>query len=706
MSDYDNNYGPTGPIPPDHRRIPPQVSRTRTSGMAIASVLFGIMGFGLWILTGIPAIIMSILARREIRRNPDVSGRGWADLGLGLGLASFFIAPFVFIVMLQFLLFLPIGSIEIVDMEEKNRIPHFHLSGLMPESPQGDPTGMLGGLPGSLTDVLSRMNKASKDDDVRAVILTLDNVRMGYAHREELRNAIKALTDANKKVFAHSDGLMTGDYLLLSSASHLNVVPTASIFLTGFYGEGMYLKDAMEKIGVKADMVNMGEYKSAGELMTRTGPSEKAEENMNWLFDSLYDSCVDMISESRGLTGDVVRNLIDDGLYTSESAQKAGLIDSTMYIDEFLDFVKREHGENIPIDNYYAQTMVTGIDLNNPLAPLIIMMAMSQPVPTYDEDAIGVIYLDGMILPGYGVPSPFGGSRYAYSGDIGKALDEAAKDDSIKAVVLRVNSPGGSATASEIILRAATKLGEKKPLIVSMGNVAGSGGYYVACNADTIFVDETTITASIGVIGGKVVTDGLWDKLGVNWHSYKRGKNADILSAIHSFDDDQRKRISDFIEETYVTFKERVVEGRGDKLKKGIDELAGGRVFTGKQAIELGLVDKIGGLNDAIEYAVKKVSLEERAVRVIPAPKDMAQLMFESFFGSQERSSDLEFPKKNAGLLVKEYLSGTEANTQVTAMIEKLDPQHMQIAIQAFDAASLIHNEAVIMMMPQLIAFE
>ena len=188
----------------------------------------------------------------------------------------------------------------------------------------------------------------------------------------------------------------------------------------------------------------------------------------------------------------------------------------------------------------------------------------------------------------------------AYSTPIRKALDKAAEDDTVKAVVLRVDSPGGSAVASEIILNATKRVAAKKPLIVSMGNVAGSGGYYVACGTKTIFADASTITGSIGVVGGKLATNGMWDKIGVTWKPTKRGANAGMLSSGDMFTDEQRALLQGWMDEIYDVFKGHVVAIRGDKLKKDIDELAGGRVFTGQQALELGLVDQIGGLSDAI----------------------------------------------------------------------------------------------------------
>ena len=204
---------------------------------------------------------------------------------------------------------------------------------------------------------------------------------------------------------------------------------------------------------------------------------------------------------------------------------------------------------------------------------------------------------------------------------IRKALDEAARDNSIKAVVLRVNSPGGSAVASEIILDATRRVKARKPFVVSMGDVAGSGGYYVACASDVIYADETTITASIGVVGGKIATADMWKKVGVTFKSYKRGENAGMLSTGEPFTDRERQRMQSWMNDVYDVFQSHVRAIRGSRLKKPLDELAGGRVFTGKQALDLGLVNRIGGLGDAIAYVAGEAKLKDFEVRTVPAPR-------------------------------------------------------------------------------------
>ncbi len=244
------------------------------------------------------------------------------------------------------------------------------------------------------------------------------------------------------------------------------------------------------------------------------------------------------------------------------------------------------------------------------------------------KPAIGIVYVEGPITLGSQAASMFQ-DAVAASTRIRKALDEAAADNSIKAVVLRVDSPGGSALASEIILDATRRVKAKKPFTVSMGNVAGSGGYYVACGADMIFADDATITGSIGVVGGKLATGGLYDKLGVTFKSYRRGQNSGMLASGDVFSPGERLKMRSWMDEIYGVFKGHVTAIRGNRLKKPIDDIAGGRVYTGKQALELGLVDQLGTLHDAVKHVAALAKVTDFDVRVIPKPKTFLEQLLE-----------------------------------------------------------------------------
>ena len=488
--------------------------------------------------------------------------------------------------------------------------------------------------------------------------------------------------------------MRTFSYALLCAGGNLSVAPESALWLTGIYGESLYVKDLLGKLGIEGDFMHMGAYKSAAEMLTRTEPSGPAQENVNWLLDGYYEALVTMIAQSRDKTPDQVRELIDGGPYLADEALERGLIDAIETRDAFLARLERDIEGPVAVDNRYGRKKGPQINLASPLAFFSILGEMFKTPERSQKDAVAVVYVEGAILPGHSQPSPFGQTGGAYSGDIRKALETAARDASVKAVVMRVDSPGGSAEASEVILNATRQVQARKPLIVSMGDVAGSGGYYVACGADAIFADTATITASIGVVGGKLVTADMWNKVGVNWVGYKRGANADIFNSERPFDEAQRRLLERYMQDVYDVFKAHVAKGRDGKLTKDLDEIAGGRVFTGKQALELGLVDRLGGLHDAVEYAAAQVSLDEYEVRVIPEPQDFITMLMGEYSGEGGRPTDISMSGA-AGLL-----AGHPTLASLFDLLRQTEPRRARALYQALQRVELIRAEGVIMMMP------
>jgi len=573
-------------------------------------------------------------------------------------------------------------------------VAHFHLSGALSESPVADPFGLMAGEMTSLKDLVKRLDRASGDDKVKAVILTFGGMEVGLGQLQEVRQAIERVKTAGKKVYVHADDLDTRTYALLCAGSRLSLAPQSSLWLTGIYGQSLYVKGLLDKIGVQADYLHMGDYKSAAEMLTRTSPSAQAEENLNWLFDSIYGSLVDMIAKSRGKKPAEIRDLVDHGPYIADQAQQKGLIDAVETREEFIAQVRKEVGGEMTVNNRYGRKERAAIDLSNPLAAFSLLAEMFKSPASSQKNTVAVIYVEGPILPGYSQPTFFGVINAAFSGDISKALEKAAESDTVKAVVMRVDSPGGSAQASETILNAAERVQAKKPLIVSMGDVAGSGGYYVSCGADAIFADDATITASIGVVGGKLVTTDLWNKLGINWVGYKRGANADMLNSDRPFSDSQKQVLHDYMQQVYEVFKGHGTRGRGDKLRKPIDDIAGGRVYTGKQALDLGLIDRIGGLQQAIEYAAEKASIKDYEVQVLPEPKDLFAMLIEQYSGEGEDPTDITLSA------TANPLANYPALAPLLDLLRKTEPQRAAVLTQALQRIELLRRESVILMMP------
>lgn len=580
--------------------------------------------------------------------------------------------------------------------DAKPRAAVFRLHGDIPEAPPSEELFLFGGSKAlTLKDLVARFKQAAEDPSVKALVLLSEGEAAGAAQTEELRQAMDVVRKAGKEIHVHADNVSMREYLLISGATRISVVPTADLWVTGLFGEAPYLRGLLDLLGVQPDFLHCGDYKSASEIFMRKGPSPEAERMQNWLLDGQYDTYTKLIAKGRKVSPSQVRAWIDAGPYTAERAKAVGMIDAVESRQEFTAAMKAKFGKDIVFDHRYGKKAPPKVDFSSPFAVFKVwadMLSEAQKKKT-GKTSVAIVYVEGPIVLGGGSgASPFGEDQAAYSNKIRQALDEVAKDDTIKAVVLRVDSPGGSAVASEIILDATKRVKAKKPFVVSMGNVAGSGGYYVACASDTIYADEATITGSIGVVGGKFATNPMWNKIGVTFKSYKRGENAGILASDKVFSPTERERMQAWMDEIYKVFKDHVVEIRGKKLTKPIDELAGGRVYTGHQALELGLVDKIGTLQDAIKDVAGRAHITDYDVRVVPAPKSFFEALVEEQEGGREDHSAVRLG------------AGRSANVLDLALpyLKDLDPKRVLVVKQALRRLQMMQQEGAILMMPEL----
>ena len=518
-------------------------------------------------------------------------------------------------------------------------IPTFKLSGPLAEQP--DTSGisaLLGGrAPLTMFDLLEKLRKARTDKAVKAVIFHIDEAALGLAQVQELRAQFEALRAVDKDVWVFAEGLNNSTLMLGSAASRLVLVPCGEVVIHGIYAEALYFKNLLMKIGVEADILHCGDFKSAGEPFYRTGPSKEDEAQTNRLLDSIFDQWINDIAKSRQISPETMRQLVDKAIFSAPEALAAKLVDKLMYREDFVDAIKKRYGVGTQISSDYGGPKSPDLDLENPFALFKFFGDMMKMPTASTKPAIAVVYVENMITSGKTEQGMFGGTSNAGSDTVRRAIAEAAADDSVKALVLRVDSPGGSALASDIMCEAAKRFKETgRPFIVSMGNVAASGGYYVATLGDRIFAEPSTITGSIGVVGGKMVTKGLWDWAGVTGHEYKRGKHSDIMNSNRVWDDEERAVMMDMMNRVYGDFKDRVLEGRKDKLAKDLDSLAGGRVYTGVEALQLGLVDQLGGFTDAIKYVAAEAEVSDYELRVFPRPKSLMDVLGEMFGGKEK----------------------------------------------------------------------
>jgi len=577
-------------------------------------------------------------------------------------------------------------------------VPVFRLSGVISEKPTADDNPFNFGATGgeSLHSLLQRLNKAKDDEDVPAIVLQPGALMLGRAQLHEISRAMLAFRAAGKKIHVHSDTLTTGQYALVSSASEVCMVPTGYMFITGMYGEQLFVRGLLDKLGVTPDYFTCGDFKSAAEMFMRTEPSEQSSEMSKWLYDGLYEGLLNTIAKGRDVSVEKATEWIDTGVFTAEDALKSGVIDVVEHHHDFEDRLRKAYGDELKFEHSYGKKSGNQIDLSSPFGIMNFyadLLAPSTPRRS-TKPGVAIVYLEGAIMEGNGGGNPLVAQSAAFSGVIRKALDEAADDDAVKAVVFRVDSPGGSAVASEVILNAARRVAAKKPLVVSMGNVAASGGYYVACGTDTIVAESSTVTGSIGVVAGKFATTKLWNKMGITFTPIQRGKNAAMLSSANVFSDSERAALQSYMDNTYGVFKGHVQKARGDKLKKPLDDIAGGRVYTGGQALELGLVDKIGGLHDAIAMAADKADMEDGYdVRIVPRPKGFMELLMDDLSGGGKDSKHLS--------LISPVPSVPDAILQsALPMLQNVDPSRVDLVRHALLQLMVLQSDGVSLSVP------
>jgi protease-4 len=590
-------------------------------------------------------------------------------------------------------LLLPLAGFESRAAGEvsKSVIPVFRLSGMIGETPSEESFPFMPATVTSLKELVERFKKAADDPAVKAVVVMPETLLLEMAQVEELRAAMALVRQRGKEVYVHADSLMSGGYLLACGASRISVVPTGMILIPGLHASSLHIRGLLDLLGVKPDFLTAGKFKSAAELYMREQPSPEAEQMMNWLMDSWQGSYIDLIAAGRKAKEEQVKKWLDNGLYTAETAKADGLIDAVEPIQDFEAMLKKEHGDDVVFEKKYGTKKQPDLDFSSPFALFKIWTELLSGTPkkAAAKPAVGIVYVEGPIMTGKG--DSFGGMG-AFSTSIRKALEKAADDDSIKAVVLRIDSPGGSATASDIILDATKRLKARKPFVVSMGGVAGSGGYYVACGADTIFADATTLTGSIGVLSGKLATTEMWRKIGITFKEYKRGKNSGILSTDEVFTESERARMRTFVDDIYAVFKGHVEAIRGSRLKKPLEELAGGRVYTGKQALELGLVDHLGTMSDAIEWIAEKAKLTDYEERVVPEPKNFLEQLMDDISGRKDNPGHVALGGYRSPLM-----------RLAAPYLENLDPQRTSAILSVLSRLEILQKEGVVLTMPEIL---
>ena len=498
-----------------------------------------------------------------------------------------------------------VSSSESETQVRKNSVMMLDLNGTLTERSQENPLDFLmkeDYKTYGLDDILSSIRKAKENEDIKGIYIQATSLGAGFASLEEIRDALKDFKESGKFIVAYGDTYSQNLYYLSSVADKVLLNPQGMLEWRGLAATPMFFKDLLEKIGVEMQIFKVGTYKSAVEPFISTEMSPANREQVNVYLSSIWGQITSSVTESRNLSVEALNKEADRMLmfYPAEESVKNGLVDTLIYKNDVRDYLKN----------------IVGIDKddNMPVLGIQDMINVKKNVPRDKSgNVIAVYYAYGEIDGGSSASTDEGINSEKVIKDLRKLKD----DENVKAVVLRVNSPGGSAYGSEQIWYAINQLKKEKPVIVSMGDYAASGGYYIACNADTIVAEPTTLTGSIGIFGMMPNAKGLTEKLGVNFDVVKTNPYADFGNLTRPMNDGEKGLMQMYVNKGYELFLTRCSDGRGISMEE-LDKIAQGRVWTGSTAKELGLVDELGGLDKALEIAIAKAGVDAYTVMNYP----------------------------------------------------------------------------------------
>ena len=516
------------------------------------------------------------------------------------------------------------GIVSTSDTEtvvKKNSVMMLDLNGTLVERTQESPLGILSELFSDdsntygLDDILSSIKKAKENENIKGIYLQASMLGTSYASLQEIRNALLDFKESGKFIIAYGDSYTQGLYYLSSVADKVLLNPKGMIEWRGIASAPLFYKDLLQKLGIEMQIFKVGPYKSDVEPFTSTEMSPANREQVTAFIHSIWGQVTEGVSASRSLPVDSLNAYADRMLmfYPAEESVQCGLADTLIYRND--------------VRNYLKQWVDLKEDDRLPVLGLNDMINVKKNMPKDKSgNIVAVYYASGEI-------TDYSGSSASEEGIVGtkviRDLRKLKDNDDVKAVVLRVNSPGGSAFASEQIWHAVKELKTKKPVIVSMGDYAASGGYYISCVADTIVAEPTTLTGSIGIFGMIPNAKELSEKIGLTYDVVKTNKFADFGNIMRPFNEDEKTLMQMMITQGYDTFVSRCAEGR-NITKEAIEKVAEGRVWTGEAAKKLGLVDELGGIDTALEIAVKKAGIEGYTVVSYPAKQDFLSSLLDT----------------------------------------------------------------------------
>ncbi|MFI4915962.1 MAG: signal peptide peptidase SppA [Phycisphaerales bacterium JB060] len=535
----------------------------------------------------------------------------------------------------------------------------------------------------TLSDLVSAIENAKSENNLDHLVVRLKDAALSWAIVDELGQAIQS-ADVPVTVFAEQMG--PTDLMLASYADRAVIQKAGDVSLPGLYMEEMFLADTLAWVGLNAQMIQVGQYKGANEQMTRSAPSEAWDQNISGLLDSLYGHMVSTLAQGRDTDKRGVESAMETlWMANAEDAVKAGMVDAAVDLPDLGETLVGEDAHPRWITLSPGQKGNT-FDTSNPFA--MLQKLAEEPNVELTGPTIAVLHLTGTIKTGdSGTGGLFGGQSIG-SRSVRNELSELASNDMVKGVVLRLDSPGGSATASEIIWQGVQELAQQKPVWVSIGNMAASGGYYIAVGGQKIYTNESSILGSIGVVGGKISMAELYDTLKVNVVGRARGPRADMFASSEPWNDQQVSIVRKKMADTYEQFTGRVAQGRPNI---DLSKTAEGRLFLGKDAVELKMADEVGTLDDAVTDLADHVGLANFDVRHYPGPKSLNEILEESLGGFLGASSP---SMQDASFLPMVRAARAAVGERTWTQI-----------VHSLNSFSLLRDEPVVLTAPSVVTF-
>jgi protease IV len=573
-----------------------------------------------------------------------------------------------------------VAAVALMSLSGEPDIPNnsvlvLKVAGSLPDYTNADPVSarFFGAEPNSLSNLLLQLRKAKADKRVGAVLLDVGMLEAGWAKSEEIRDAVADFRKSGKPVYAYMEYGDDKSYFVATSAERVYVAPIGDLFVNGLAAESMHFRGSFDKLGIYWDSYQIGKYKTAPEQFTRKDMSDGERETLDSLLNGIFDRYVALVAETRHKTTDEVLAFVNEAPHNARVAQGEGFIDGALYREEVENELKKRLGYKQ--DEKLHKVSAAEYRRINP-----------ESLGLNEGETVAVVFASGAIGSGSSNDGSFGGEQMVGSDTVVKAINDARDNKDVKAIVLRVDSPGGVTYPSDLIWKAVEEAKKKKPVVVSMSDLAASGGYYISTGANKIVAEPLTLTGSIGVFAYKPVVKGFYDWIGVSSEYVTRGKNSGMFRETEPFSPDERKKFQSNMDDFYwKQFLPKVAEGRHFPDVNAVNEVAQGRVWTGAQAKERGLVDEFGGLDRAVEVAKQLAQIPaDKGVRrvVYPAPRGFIQQLLGGG-GTDEDAASVRAEQQRAAF-INSMPKETRPLLRRAAMFDRLG-QGQTLAIVPFE---------------------